>query len=53
MDYFLQALQLLAVDRAGNTQFYDIPLEHREPKEPEREEGNLFPSNSDKGSKQG
>lgn len=45
-DYFLQTLQL-AVDFAGDTKLY-IPPEHRKCKEPEREEGNLLSSNSNK-----
>jgi len=51
MDYFLGSLQL-AVDRAGDIKLY-IPVEHRKRKEPEREEGNLLSSTSNKRNKQG
>jgi len=49
--YFLRALQF-AADRTGDIKLY-IPVEHRKRKEPEREEGNLLSSTSNKRSKQG
>jgi len=49
--YFLRVLQI-AVDRTGDIKLY-IPVEHRKRKEPEREEGNLLSSTSNKRNKQG
>jgi len=49
--YFLRVLQIV-VDRTGDTKLY-IPVEHRKRKEPEREEGNLLSSTSNKRNKQG
>ena len=51
MDSFLEALEL-AVDFAGTTKLY-IPPEHHKRKEPEREEGNLSLTHSNKRGKQG